>query len=56
VFNFEKSPKAEFLFKSRFVFGCGIIFFKGGPADPSLQEKEHPTTSKIHATLDSCPL
>jgi hypothetical protein len=37
--------------------GTGTItFFKGGPADPSLQEKEHPTTSKIHATLDSCPL
>jgi hypothetical protein len=33
-----------------------ITFFKGGPADPLLQEKEHPTTSKIHATLDSCPL
>jgi hypothetical protein len=34
-----------------------ITFFKGGPADPPLlQEKEHPTASKIHATLDSCPL
>jgi hypothetical protein len=33
-----------------------ITFFKGGPADPSQQEKEHPTASKIHATLDSCPL
>jgi hypothetical protein len=25
VFNFEKSPKAEFLFKSRFFFGYGKI-------------------------------
>jgi hypothetical protein len=33
-----------------------ITFFKGRLSDPSLQEKEHPTTSKIHAMLDSCPL
>jgi hypothetical protein len=33
-----------------------LVYFKGGPADPSQQEKEHPTASKIHATLDSCPL
>jgi hypothetical protein len=33
-----------------------ITFFKGGPTDLSQQEKEHPTASKIHATLDSCPL
>jgi hypothetical protein len=32
-----------------------ITFFKGGPTDPSLQKKEHPTASKIHAMLDSCP-
>jgi hypothetical protein len=36
--------------------GAYITFFKGGPADPSEKEKEHPTASKIHATLDSCPL
>jgi hypothetical protein len=38
------------------MFCARLTFFKGGPADPSLQEKEHPTASKIRATLDSCPL
>jgi hypothetical protein len=33
-----------------------ITFFKGGPTDFFLQEKEHPIASKIHAMLDSCPL
>jgi hypothetical protein len=33
-----------------------ITFFKGGSTDLFQHEKEHPTASKIHATLDSCPL
>jgi hypothetical protein len=55
------SKTAKFGIKTQGTLGVKpihlyITFFKGGPTDPSLQEKEHPTTSKIHAMLDSYPL
>jgi hypothetical protein len=42
--------------ENELCFANNITFFKGGPIDPSLQEKEHPIASKIHAILDSYPL
>jgi hypothetical protein len=55
VFIFVSFVSFVFFVLGKSLRSCSITFFKGGPADPSLQEKEHPTASKIHATLDSCP-